>query len=347
MQSSLPDSTTAYNFLPSFTPSPGPGIREHGAAPYSSIPSSTSALPRPVFTEKQSDDTASISSAKSLLDAERQLAEVRLAMLGMGKAMTEWMEVLHDAGKDKDMQDVEIAEAWHGLDRVRDTLLEAAGREVDELVRDWAWNDGLDTSKSRSSSSAPTPIEATHPFPSQPSLSPPPAAQEAQITPKAQTSARMQSHGALPAPPRAAAVPSSSGTGPQLHLSSQHDQPAPSLTRTLHHPRPSLGSSANTTRRLSNSIALDDATVPQLAPAPQPHAVASTRLASPPVSPSPPSHVDVGDVGMDMDPLAGIGVETIPLDARRRSAIFRGSAASGTATSPRMAVGSDPLGVHM
>lgn len=302
-----------------------------------------------MFTEKQSDDTASMSSAKSLLDAERQLAEVRLAMLGMGKAMTEWMEVLRDAGKDTGGEDV--VDAWKGLDRVRETLLEAAGREVDDLVKDWAWNDGLDTSKSRSSSTAPTPIEPAHTIPPLPSLSPPPVPQEAQITPKAQTSARMQSHGSsLPAPPRTAvAAPSpSSSSGPKLHLSSRHDQPAPSLTRTLHHPRPSLGTTANATRRLSNSVALDDASSPSSHPPPRGTLTVGTRLASPPVSPSPPSQIPGGG-GMDMDPLGGMGVETIPLDAHRRSAIFRGSpsSASGTATSSRMAVGSDPLGVHL
>jgi TBC1 domain family protein 5 len=280
-----------------------------------------------VFQKEQSDDTASISSAKSLRDAERQLAEVRLAMLSMGKAMTEWMSVLRE-GKDGP----DAAEAWAGLDRVRDTLLEAAGQEVDDLVKDWAWNDALDASRSRSSSTQPTPVEAApaSPLPPPlPSLSPP-RAEEAQITPKAQTSARMPDNSSLPTPP--------GRMGPQLHLSTRHDQPAPGLSRTLHHPRPSLGS--NPARRLWSNLTLDASKTQPLG-----HAA---RLASPPTDPSSPSPPQ------DMDPLAGLGVETIPLDhareSRRRSAIFRGSPGSGTgsaATSPRMAVGSDPLGVHL
>ncbi|CAK9783198.1 RabGAP/TBC [Cutaneotrichosporon oleaginosum] len=318
LRSSLPDSTSAYSFL-NFSPSQTPNTNTPG--PYSSIPSTASALPRPVFQKEHSDDTESISSAKSLRDAERQLAEVRLAMLSMGKAMTEWMSVLREGEEGP-----EAAEAWTGLNRVRDTLLEAAGQEVDDLVKDWAWNDALDASRSRSSSEQPTPIEppsvASLP-PPLPSLSPP-RTEEAQVTPKAKSTARMANSSNLPTPP--------DRTRPQLHLSNRPDQPAPGLTRTLHHPRPSFG--ANPATRLSSH--LDASSVPVR------HAA---RVVSPPTSPSPPQ---------DMDPLAGLGVEAIPLDhareSRRRSAIFRGSPGSGagsTATSPRMAVGSDPLGVHL
>ncbi|BEJ13457.1 hypothetical protein CspHIS471_0306310 [Cutaneotrichosporon sp. HIS471] len=321
LRSSLPDGTSAYSFL-NFSPSQTPNT--HTPGPYSSIPSSASVHPRPVFQKEQSDDTASISSVKSLRDAERQLAEVRLAMLGMGKAMSEWLTVLRES-----KEGPEVAEAWAGLDRVRDTLLEAAGQEVDDLVKDWAWNDALDASRSRSSSTQPTPVEAhsASPLPPLPPSLSPPRTEEAQITPKAQTSARLTDNNNLPAPP--------GRTGPQLHLSKRHDQPAPGLTRTLHHPRPSLGS--NPARRLSSNLALD-------ASQPQPSSHAA-RFASPPASHSPPQ---------DIDPLAALGVEAIPLDqareSRRRSAIFRGSPVSGSGsagTSPHMAVGSDPLGVHL
>ncbi|GMK56522.1 hypothetical protein CspeluHIS016_0303620 [Cutaneotrichosporon spelunceum] len=321
LRSSLPDGTSAYSFL-NFTPSQTPNT--HTPGPYSSIPSSTAVFPRPVLQKESSDDTESISSVKSLRDAERQLAEVRLAMLGMGKAMSEWMAVLRE-GK----EGPEATDAWTGLDRVRDTLLEAAGQEVDDLVKDWAWNDALDVSRSRAASTQPTlaePLPAMPVQPPVPSLSPL-RTEEAQITPKASPSARMADNSYLPRPPGQG--------GLTLQLSKRHDQPGSGLTRTLHHPRPSL--SANQARHLSSGVTLDASQA-------QAHSHAA-RLASPP---------SLQSSSQDLDPLAGLGVEAIPLDqateSRRRSTRIRGSLGPGTgsgATSPRVAVGNDPLGVHL
>jgi TBC1 domain family protein 5 len=74
------------------------------------------------------------------------MAELRLAMVTMGKAMGEWLDVIREGAGSTP---AETAEAWRGLDRVRDGLLDAAGNDVEDLVQAWAWNDGLDSSRSR------------------------------------------------------------------------------------------------------------------------------------------------------------------------------------------------------
>jgi len=56
------------------------------------------------------------------------MAELRLAMLGMGKAMSGFL-----ASSDKE-----------GLEKVKDGLLRAGGGDLDELVKEWAWHDGLE-----------------------------------------------------------------------------------------------------------------------------------------------------------------------------------------------------------
>ncbi|RXK39143.1 hypothetical protein M231_03648 [Tremella mesenterica] len=144
LRKNLPDSATAYSYLPAlpFSPLSAP-IRD----PYSTIPS-TSALirptgqistspfsPTPRMTSRGSVDSSV--SIKSLRDAERDLAELRLAMLGMGKAMSGWVDRLKTKPQDE--------EAWKGLERVRDGLLDAAGKEVEEIVGEWGWNEGLES----------------------------------------------------------------------------------------------------------------------------------------------------------------------------------------------------------
>jgi len=58
------------------------------------------------------------------------MAELRLAMLGMGKAMVGYLS----------------ANDTHGLEKVKDGLLGAGGGDLDELVKEWAWHDGLERS---------------------------------------------------------------------------------------------------------------------------------------------------------------------------------------------------------
>jgi TBC1 domain family protein 5 len=58
------------------------------------------------------------------------MAELRLAMLGMGKAMVGYLS----------------ANDNQGLEKVKDGLLGAGGGDLDELVKEWAWHDGLERS---------------------------------------------------------------------------------------------------------------------------------------------------------------------------------------------------------
>jgi hypothetical protein len=56
------------------------------------------------------------------------MAELRLAMLGMGKAMVGYLS----------------ANDNQGLEKVKDGLLGAGGGDLDESVKEWAWHDGLE-----------------------------------------------------------------------------------------------------------------------------------------------------------------------------------------------------------
>lgn len=80
-------------------------------------------------------------------------------MVGMGKAMSHWLDTLRQSGAGSSEAGA-AAEAWAGLERIRDGLLDAGIRDVDDFVNDWAWNNGLDASRS---SQASTPSEASHP----------------------------------------------------------------------------------------------------------------------------------------------------------------------------------------
>lgn len=316
MQNSLPDSTYAF-----FSP-PG-GSRE--SSPFSAIPSAAALPPRPVIVQPQFANDATV---KSLLDAERQLAEVRLAMLGMGKAMAEWLDTLHGTGE-ADATEEETRDAWRGMERVRDGLIEAAASDVDELVKDWAWNDGLSVTRSRSSTATQHGMLSPEPRTPPPRTS---SLQTSQTTPKASSSKHPQptqiqvplAAEASPPEPSQTSPSKAQPTSPegiQLHLSSRNDRPKAALPRVpLHHPQPSVSitspSSVSIKRLSANAESLPKP--PKLQP------------------PAPPS----GPV----DPLAGVGVGIIRSNSTReengRSA-FRSSA-----TSAPLLTGSDPLGAN-
>lgn len=59
------------------------------------------------------------------------MAELRLAMLGMGKAMSGYLTPSLNK---------------EGLAKVRDGLFEAAGGDLEDLVKEWAWHEGLERS---------------------------------------------------------------------------------------------------------------------------------------------------------------------------------------------------------
>ncbi|ODN75943.1 hypothetical protein L202_05924 [Cryptococcus amylolentus CBS 6039] len=171
IRKNIPDS--AYSYLPNlpFSPAQSPGPQSPSNA-FSSIPSSsrparsffhspsqshTNTRPRPPLRSRPSmDSQTSEMSVKTVKDAEREMAELRLAMLGMGKAMLEWLDVV----KNKDQSTTEGSDgerdaAWSGLERVRDTLIDAAGKDVDDIVKEWGWHEGLEAPSSRSTTPAP------------------------------------------------------------------------------------------------------------------------------------------------------------------------------------------------
>ncbi|WWC66907.1 uncharacterized protein I206_100814 [Kwoniella pini CBS 10737] len=185
LRKNLPDSATAYSYLPNLPFSPGTPSKENGS--FSSIPSSSAALPRSFLTSPSATyfqqpqavpqaaalpqeqairpkiggrpSADSIGTEQSLKDAELEMAELRLAMVGMGKAMSEWLLALQPS-IERDTGESEKENAWKGLERVKDGLLDAAGKETDQIVREWGW--GLETSSSRAGTPAPDP-EPYHP----------------------------------------------------------------------------------------------------------------------------------------------------------------------------------------
>lgn len=218
VQRNIPDSAYSYlNNLP-FSPSQSPASKEASGS-FSTIPS-LSALPRhqpPPLQPTASTDT--LASTKTLRDAERELAELRLAMVGMGKAMSEWVSSLPES-----TGTVEL----NGLGRVRDTLLDAAGKEVEEIVREWGWHEGLETPSSRE----PTPALSETALSMEPDDIPLEKEKERaktgeELTPKPASVNTFQPSPLLsPVPRSAPAVPR------QLNLTGSRDQPSTGLPRT-------------------------------------------------------------------------------------------------------------------
>nr|XP_019048641.1 hypothetical protein I302_02414 [Kwoniella bestiolae CBS 10118]OCF27571.1 hypothetical protein I302_02414 [Kwoniella bestiolae CBS 10118] len=166
LRKNLPDSATAYSYLPNLPFSPGTPSRETGS--FSTIPSSISALPNRSFPPPSAsrppiDTNPSVDSVQSLKDAELEMAELRLAMVGMGKAMSEWLAILRpspDTDTDSQEETGEKENAWRGLERIKDGLLDAAGKETEEIVREWGWHEGLESSSISSRSNTPAPAPA-------------------------------------------------------------------------------------------------------------------------------------------------------------------------------------------
>lgn len=172
-------------------------------------------------------------------------------MVGMGKAMSEWVLYLPETMGQNERE---------GLGRIRDTLLDAAGKEVDEIVKEWGWHDGLETTSSRGETPISTPgspaipltesippisLSRQDPGPSRPkphapppidaqvaSVQSAPIATAEEVTPTPQAVAAFTSP-SLPTNP--SAVRSARGAGPSKalpYLSRTTDRPSPGLTRT-------------------------------------------------------------------------------------------------------------------
>lgn len=95
---------------------------------------------------------------RTLLDAERDIAELRLAMVGMGKTMGNWLDTLEEVqGK---MTDTRCEAAQQGLRRLQRTLIDGATTTTADL-KEWAWSQELATTPSVSSASSPIdPLES-------------------------------------------------------------------------------------------------------------------------------------------------------------------------------------------
>ena len=298
MQRNIPDSAYSYlNNLP-FSPSQSPAARDTNGS-FSTLPS-ISSLPRhqpPPLQSTVSTDT--IASTKTLRDAERELAELRLAMVGMGKAMGEWVSSLPESTG---------AAERTGLERVRDTLLDAAGKEVDDIVKEWGWHEGLETPGSRESTPAPSEVGVPmgpDDIPLETETAPREKERGAdELTPKPISVASFQA-AALPSlSPRSAPV----AAPKPLNLAGR-DQPSPGLTRI-----PMSASPRDVTSKPFYGSMES-----------RPRAFGNQRLGQ---------SEEGGDGG---DPLAGLGVGMTAANGRRRVI----SPSGGTGGSGRKTV--DPL----
>lgn len=281
------------------------------------------------------------------------MAEVRLAMVGMGKAMAEWLELVRSGDGSPD----EIAHAYKGLDRVRDSLLGAAGCDVEDLVRDWTWNEGLDTHKAKSNSNTQTPLGSprhrpqtdTTPIPSallpkrgdsKPLLPEPPSARaespEPAIIEEGLGAMGLSETKTKPPPPPVATLPTAPAVHqPTLQLSTRNDTPSATLPRV---PVPAHSSTHSTPSIQVSPRPASQATVPS--PEVRLHRVTS-REASRSITPSPSSATH--SPSPPLDPLGGLGVSESAKVERRRSGIRMRPTSSSSGFSA-VEVGVDPLG---
>ena len=96
---------------------------------------------------------------RTLLDAEREIAELRLAMIGMGKTMGNWLDTLEEMRGTAEDRREEVAR--EGLRRLQRTLIDGATKTTSDL-KEWAWSQELLTTPSVSSNaSSADPLESS------------------------------------------------------------------------------------------------------------------------------------------------------------------------------------------
>lgn len=326
LQKNLPDSAAAYTYLPNpFSPVQSPAARD-AAAPFSSIPTSASfhyrstnptsppsATFRPPISERKSID--STASMKSLRDAERELAELRLAMVGMGKAMSEWLTILPALSEPTAAH----VSATRGLERIRDTLLDSAGKDVDDIVKEWVWHEGLKAARSR----GPTPISTSGPGPGDQSTIQP--VSDELVSDAGEVTPTFPSFPAMPFTPtmpfsltfsHSAPLQShASESRPPLHLSTRDDKPIASLPRAPMTAPLHATKSTSSFQGRANGIQADN------------HgATGSTRV---------DQEGEVQPAKSNGDPLAGMGVSTEKANGSRRA----GPHGGGGGVDPLLGVG--------
>lgn len=138
----LPATASAPSFpFRSYTPE---GITPSGNSQFPNLDSLSSHLPpthRP---------------PRTLKDADREIAELRLAMVGMGKSMAHWIEALEDPQTSTEVESRQAA--LEGLRRLQKTLIDGATTTTNEL-KQWAWSTDLACSPSVSSMTSGNPLE--------------------------------------------------------------------------------------------------------------------------------------------------------------------------------------------
>lgn len=237
------------------------------------------------------------------------MAELRLAMLGMGKAMGEWISILRLSDED---ETPDRATAWKGMERVRDTLLDAAGSEVDDIVKEWGWHDGLEAPRSRGNTPTPTPDPPT---PVKDSIPLSPQVHHS-ISSSTEVTPTPPSVSVLPATPTFPTYPTSppasseaSGSRPTWNMPQRDDRPITNLPR-----------------------------VPVAPQKPNKHiATMQAEFRSPAIqSPLESDSDDTGYSG-NADPLAGLGVGIGKRDEKRSGG--GGSKRGGGSVDPLLGVG--------
>jgi TBC1 domain family protein 5 len=93
---------------------------------------------------------------RTLKDADREIAELRLAMVGMGKSMAHWIEALEDPQTSTEVESRQAA--LEGLRRLQKTLIDGATTTTNEL-KQWAWSTDLASTPSVSSMTSGNPLE--------------------------------------------------------------------------------------------------------------------------------------------------------------------------------------------
>lgn len=93
---------------------------------------------------------------RTLRDADREIAELRLAMVGMGKTMAHWIDTLEEPQLSPEAEPRQTA--LEGLKRLQKTLIDGATTTTNEL-KQWAWSQDLATTPSVSSMTSGNPLE--------------------------------------------------------------------------------------------------------------------------------------------------------------------------------------------
>ncbi|KAJ9096810.1 hypothetical protein QFC21_005081 [Naganishia friedmannii] len=142
----IPATTTATNFpFKSFTPERT--TTPSGATQFPTMESLSSHLSPPHIP------------ARTVQDADRDIADLRLVMVGMGKTMANWLDTVEEACTNEASEE-RLRQALLGLRRLQETLIDPNATTT-ELAKDWPWSRELATTPSvNSSASIDFPLEA-------------------------------------------------------------------------------------------------------------------------------------------------------------------------------------------